>query len=210
MLSFTGERIVPQADNCEPQFALKMYQEHVARYLFASQICAGKRVLDVGCGVGYGAHLIARSGAERVVGFDVSPDTIEHAKSFYAHPNLSFDVQSADSFRFDEKFDVVTCFELIEHVDHQADVLSRIADALNPDGHLIISTPRPLNEKLSHFDTKELSPFEFLHLIESRFPHCAVFLRTITSLRLSRAANRQRFRESTAFTVSSRSSNRIT
>ena len=175
MLSFTGERIVPQADNCEPHFALKMYQEHIARYLFASQICAGKRVLDVGCGVGYGSHLLARSGAERVVAFDVSPETIDHARSFYAHPNLSFEVQSADSFHFDETFDVVTCFELIEHVDRQAEVLSRIGEALTPDGCLVISTPRPLGEKRSRFHTKELSPFEFLHLIESRFPYNAVF-----------------------------------
>ena len=72
MLNFTGERIVPQADNCEPLFALKMYQEHTARYLFAAQASTGKRVLDVGCGVGYGAHLLALSGAASVTAFDIA------------------------------------------------------------------------------------------------------------------------------------------
>ena len=65
MLKFTGERIVPGADNCEKLFARKMYQEHIARYLFASQFVGGRDVLDVGCGVGYGSHWLARQGAAR-------------------------------------------------------------------------------------------------------------------------------------------------
>ncbi len=64
MLKFSGERIVPEADNCEPLFALKMYQEHIARYLFASQRVSGKSVLDVGCGIGYGSHMLALRGLE--------------------------------------------------------------------------------------------------------------------------------------------------
>src|SRR5207249_4639305 len=97
----TGERIVPGADNCEPAFALKMYQEHVARYLFASQLCRGKEVLDVACGVGYGAQLLARQGAERVTAFDIDRDTICHAMEFYSHPRVAYFVASVDHLPFE-------------------------------------------------------------------------------------------------------------
>ena len=62
-LEFTGERLVPGAPNCEPTFDSKMYHEHSARYRFAAQRAAGKRVLDVGCGVGSGSALLAEAGA---------------------------------------------------------------------------------------------------------------------------------------------------
>jgi 2-polyprenyl-3-methyl-5-hydroxy-6-metoxy-1,4-benzoquinol methylase len=87
-LQFSGERIVPQAENCEPNFASRMYQEHVARYLFASQLTKGKHVLDVGCGVGYGSQLLAELGAASVYAFDISEDAIRHAQIYYSHPNL--------------------------------------------------------------------------------------------------------------------------
>src|SRR5262245_25833491 len=107
-LPFTGERLVPGAEDCEPLFGRKMLQEHSARYLFAGQACAGKRVLDVGCGTGYGAKLLAESGAERVVAFDLSREAIAHAERFYGHPALRFRTASAETFDFGERFDLVT------------------------------------------------------------------------------------------------------
>lgn len=175
ILKFTGERIVPAADNCEPHFALKMYQEHVARYLFASQFCTGKRVLDVGCGVGYGAHLLARQGASDVVAFDIDPATIEHAREHYGHPNLSFRVASISDLPLEESFDVVTCFEVIEHIERQQRLVRTIAASLNRDGCLIVSTPRNLGALRSSFHCREFSPFEFTSLLESCFPHVRMF-----------------------------------
>src|SRR6516164_2704774 len=127
MLKFTGERIVPEADNCEPLFAGKMYQEHLARYLFASQVCRGKCVLDVGCGVGYGAHLLASRGAAQVTAFDISDAAVQHALEYYAHPRIEYRVASAEDFSASERYDVVTCFELIEHLDHQHRMVERIS-----------------------------------------------------------------------------------
>lgn len=170
MIQFTGERIVPEADNCEPLFAEKMYQEHIARYAFASQWIQGKRVLDVGCGVGYGSRWMAQNGAASVHAFDLSCDAIGHANQFYANEKVTFEVASATEFDFAEKFDVVTCFELIEHVDAQRDVIECIRRALKDDGVLIISTPRALAEKRVHFHTKEFSEQEFRDLLGQSFP----------------------------------------
>ena len=62
-MEFTGERVVPG------QTDVDLMNEHLARYGFAESLVAGKRVLDAGCGVGYGSARLARS-ADRVVGLD--------------------------------------------------------------------------------------------------------------------------------------------
>ncbi|KJK25726.1 hypothetical protein UB46_03475 [Burkholderiaceae bacterium 16] len=175
MIQFTGERIVPEADNCEPRFAEKMYQEHVARYMFAAQWVQGRRVLDVGCGVGYGSRWLAQNGASSVRAFDLSADAVNHAKKFYAHEAVTYEVASAADFDFGERFDVVTCFELIEHVDAQREVIRCIRRALKDDGVLIISTPRAREQKRTHFHTREFSEQEFRALLEDSFPQARFY-----------------------------------
>lgn len=169
VLDFTGERIVPGADNCEPNFASRMYQEHIVRYLFAAQIIEGKSVIDIGCGVGYGSLRLAELGAASVRAFDLSDAAIRHARKHYSHPNVQFDVGNAEAFDFDVQFDVATCFELIEHVNHPEKVLENIRRALKPDGILVISTPRALEKKRTHFHTHEFGLDEFEALLKRNF-----------------------------------------
>ncbi len=171
MLEFTGERIVPGAANCEPLFAEKMYTEHSARYLLAAQLAAGARVLDVGCGVGYGAKLLAEAGAREVVAFDISADAIAHARGNYAHPAVRFQIGQATDFVFDEKFDLVTCFELIEHVSDQEAVFRCIVQALAPGGVMVMSTPRSLERPRNEFHTHEYTLEEFREVLGRNFAH---------------------------------------
>ena len=175
MIKFTGERLVPGADDCEPLFNIKMYQEHIARYAFASQWVNGKTVLDVGCGVGYGSYWLAQHGASKILAFDISSEAIMHAKEYYGHPNITFITGSAEDFKFDEKFDVVTCFELIEHVYSQRSVIHCIHQALSDSGVLIISTPRALEEKRTNFHTHEFSYKEFQELLKDSFSQVHFF-----------------------------------
>jgi glycosyltransferase involved in cell wall biosynthesis/SAM-dependent methyltransferase len=169
MLQFTGERIVPEADNCEPRFAEKMYQEHSARYRFAAAIAPGARVLDVGCGVGYGARLLAEAGAAEVLAFDLSEEAIAHARANYGHPSIVFRQGDATNFQFEGAFDLVTCFELIEHVHDQEGVFRSIVGALAPHGVVVMSTPRALAEKRTHFHTREYSLGEFTAAFDRHF-----------------------------------------
>jgi len=168
-LKFTGERIVPEADNCEPNFALKMYQEHVARYFLAAQAVKGKTVIDIGCGIGYGSKILGESGAASVYAFDLSSDAIAHARQFYAHEAVTFDVESAHDFVAPEPVDVIVCFELIEHIEHQDRAIRRMARFLKPDGVLIMSTPRALEVKRTHFHTHEFSLGEFEDVLLQNF-----------------------------------------
>ena len=174
-LGFTGERIVPGAVDCEPTFAQKMYQEHIARYAFASQVVAGARVLDVGCGVGYGSQFLAKSGAASVLGFDLSMDAIEHARANYFHPAVTFAVQDVFALDAVDDFDVVTCFELIEHVSQQERVVNLIKAALKADGILAISTPRPLDDIRTHFHVHEMNFEEIFSLLKKNFKNVEVY-----------------------------------
>lgn len=167
LLRFTGERIVPGASNCEPLFANKMYQEHITRYLFVAQVCKGKNVLDVG----YGSKMLARKGAKSVTAFDISPKSIDHAALYYADDSVSFHIASAEKFTFKRKFDVIVCFELIEHVEAQEEVIKRIYRHLKETGILIISTPRALEKKRGVFHASEFSLNRFKSFLGKYFNH---------------------------------------
>lgn len=174
-LGFTGERIVPGAPDCEPTFARKMYQEHLARYAFAAQFAPGADVLDVGCGVGYGSQWLAKGGARSVHGFDISAEAIEHARMHYFHPAVTYKAMDATRIERGEGYDLVTCFELIEHIAQQEKVLDLIKAALREDGILAISTPRPLDEMRTHFHVHEMN-FEELHgLLKGRFKYVEAY-----------------------------------
>lgn len=131
------ERIVPWGDP-------GLFAWHVARYRFALPFVDGKRVLDIGCGEGYGSALLAER-ADEVVGVDYSPAAVSHASASYVRPNLRFAVQDAAALDPSlGSFDVITCFEVIEHLKDQDAVLAGAAGLLSRPGVLVLSTPNRL------------------------------------------------------------------
>lgn len=175
LLKFTGERIVPGATNCEPTFARKMYQEHILRYEFVADLAKDRDILDVGCGVGYGSRHLAIHGAKSVLGIDISEAAIDHAKSQYAHEKVIFRSVAAQKFTSEATFDLVTCFEMIEHIVEQDAVLDMIRSCLKETGVLAISTPRPDAEMRSDYHEKELELDEFLSMLKTRFRHVSTY-----------------------------------
>jgi 2-polyprenyl-3-methyl-5-hydroxy-6-metoxy-1,4-benzoquinol methylase len=135
-MEFTGERLVPGVEGVED-----LYAEHMSRYLLAARLAAGKSVLDVGCGCGYGTHLLAARGAEHALGVDISPDAVEFAARRYARPNLKFEVMDCRLLPRRRDYDLITCFELIEHVEEDVAVVESLAGALAAGGVCLISTP---------------------------------------------------------------------
>lgn len=135
------ERAVPWGDP-------GVFAWHRARYAFAARSVPGKRVLDVGSGEGYGAALLAEKAAE-VVGIDYSKAAVDHASRAYGGAQLSFRV--TDATALDPSlgtFDIVTCFEVLEHVEQEDALLTAIARALEPTGTLFLSTPNRLVDRL--------------------------------------------------------------
>src|SRR6202453_1161289 len=93
LVEFTGERVIPGQVNDD------LWSEHVARYAFARRYAQGKRVLDAGCGTGYGSAELAQA-ANEVMGVDVAANAIEYAKANYPLPGLRFIESSCTAVPF--------------------------------------------------------------------------------------------------------------
>jgi O-antigen biosynthesis protein len=114
--------------------------EHTARYRAAGALVAGKRVLDAGCGTGYGLAILEAAGAAHMTGVDLAPDAVELTRTRV--PGAEVVQGSVHALPFDDDtFDVVVCFEVIEHVERQDEALAELARVLAPDGVLVLSSP---------------------------------------------------------------------
>jgi SAM-dependent methyltransferase len=153
----TGERHIIDTEITD-EAGFYIHLMHVATYQYALKYVEGKRVLDYGCGSGYGSHILAKK-ADNVVAVDMSIEAIEYAKNNYSSNNLVFKSISELS---DEKFDVITSFQVIEHVPNGKKYLDKLKCLLNPGGCLIISTPNK-NNRLFKFIQK---PWNIYHLKE--------------------------------------------
>lgn len=174
MIEFTGERVVP--GEVEPD----LWNEHFSRYLFAARLARGKRVIDLGCGTGYGANELARTAAT-VTGVDVHPATIAHAQQTYRRDNLSYLTASSEQVPLpDASADLIIAFELIEHLASPERLLAEANRLLAPGGQFIVSTP---NREYYSISREEPNPYhqhefdyaEFRAALETTFPHVALF-----------------------------------
>lgn len=110
-----------------------------------------RRVLDVGCSVGYGSFILSRGSDQiSVIGIDIEQQKIEDARRLFDADRIGFRqldiVDSRDVRRLiDEagRFDVVVCFEVLEHIppEDSEKMLQNLRDVLKDDGLLFISTP---------------------------------------------------------------------
>lgn len=115
---------------------------HLNRYLTAKQYVAGKRVLDIACGEGYGSKLMKDWGAASVVGVDVSDEALAVANRYFSGDGITFLNHTAEELPFDsDSFDVVVSFETIEHLDHPEKFLQEIARVVKFDGVVLVSCP---------------------------------------------------------------------
>jgi len=135
-LTLDDERLYPET----PDRAT--FHHHVARYEFARGRLAGSgRVLDAGCGTGYGTHLLSRKRAF-TLGIDYAAQALEYARARYAAPNLSFAAMNCHRLALaDSTFDCVVCLEVFEHLEDSDAFLAECRRVLRPGGRLILSTP---------------------------------------------------------------------
>ncbi|RZN59283.1 bifunctional 2-polyprenyl-6-hydroxyphenol methylase/3-demethylubiquinol 3-O-methyltransferase UbiG [Avibacterium paragallinarum] len=106
-----------------------------------------KKVLDVGCGGGILSEAMAKQGAT-VTGIDMTTAPLEVAKLHSQEQGLRIDYQQTTVENFlekhtalgEEKFDVITCMEMLEHVPDPNSIIQSCKALLKPDGVLFFST----------------------------------------------------------------------
>lgn len=103
-------------------------RDHLARYEWAArELPKGSYVIDLGCGIGYGAQILAEAG-HRVFAVDIDAETIAFAKEHFAHPAIEYVCAPAEAIYLPEA-DAAVCFEMIEHVSDPKPMLRRVCEA---------------------------------------------------------------------------------
>ena len=121
-----------------------LHQLNPLRMAFIEEQVAleGTKVLDVGCGGGILAESLCRSGA-RVTAIDLSQESIAEAQRHSASMSLDIDYRCArqtDLLQDQQRFAVVVCSEVIEHVQDQQAHVREVVDLCEKGGLIIFST----------------------------------------------------------------------
>jgi SAM-dependent methyltransferase len=163
-LPLTGERTVPG-------LAVENYwfRRHEVAYLRCVDVCAGRDVLEAGCGEGYGADLIAAT-ARTVTAVDYDAATVAHVRARY--PRVGVLAANLAALPMpDSALDVVVNFQVIEHLWDQPQFITECLRVLRPGGSLLISTPNRItftpgsDTPVNPFHTRELNAAELRELL---------------------------------------------
>ena len=143
MMSESLERL--EFDQPDQPYEAYLMAQHLVRYAAAKTVVQGKRVLDVACGSGYGCKLLADWGAKEVVGVDVSANAIASAERLFGGEKTRFLVGDAEDISpvigKTKKFDVIVCFETIEHLQNPEELLKALARHRAANGIVFVSCP---------------------------------------------------------------------
>lgn len=171
---------IEQTSGFEREEDACLYLMHLRAYSEAARLSTGLRVLDIGCNLGYGSGILSESAAN-VVGVDVSEMAIQKARQMVQKPNASFLRVNGGILPFEEKeFDIITAFQLIEHLPDPVPFLADVWRVLKPGGRFLLTTPNasirldPGMKPWNEFHVHEYMASELTALLKTRFPKVAV------------------------------------
>lgn len=133
---------LPLRGGVSPEVPNDLFQAHLALYLFAADLAPGRRVLDLGCGTGYGSACLAEAGAAAVLGLDPDPACIEYARRRFSGPRVRFAAGEAEGLAEPPgSFDLVFAASLLPHLASPAAALGGVARLLDPEGTFVAAVP---------------------------------------------------------------------
>ena len=169
-LELTGERTLPWIPRENYWF-----QRHLVAYDLAATLAEGKSVIDIGCGEGYGPSILARR-ARKVLGVDIAPEVVAHARKLYPAENLSFRVMDVNRLEVPpQSFDLAVSLQVVEHLADVSGYFAELARVLAPEGVALLSTPNRLtispgsNRPINPFHLREYTPEEFRDVLGGYF-----------------------------------------
>src|SRR5271157_2740391 len=162
------------------------YSNHIQRHAFVQTYCLDRRVLDAGCGTGYGTSYLAMHRTGNIVGLDISDEALAEASRLYRRDNLRF--VKGDVERLTEipdllgPFDVVVNLENLEHLNSPIRFLEQVRKILTEEGTLVVSTPNgEITERDEHgniknqFHVREFAEDEFRDMLRQIFGSVELF-----------------------------------
>jgi len=178
----TGERLVPRDFSRASDYI--QYLRHQFPYEYVVKevrtLAPAERALEVGFGAGYGLPILAGVCSD-LIGIDVEPETVAHAKSQYATDGISYQLYDGNSIPFeDNHFDFVVSFQVVEHVRDDAGFAAELHRVLNPGGRLYISTPNretrlePGEKPFNRYHIREYSATQLKSLLMEKFSEVAM------------------------------------
>lgn len=142
--------------------------------LQAHPIEQGMKVLEIGCGDGGNLLPFSESGCD-TLGIDISSGKIENARKLFAENNACGSFIVKDIFKVDdmtEKFDIIVCHDVFEHIDNKPEFLARVKEYMKPDGIIFMAFPAwqmPFGGHQQICRSKFLSHLPFVHLLPKAF-----------------------------------------
>lgn len=101
----------------------------------------GRRVMEIGCGVGNFTALLAEADRE-VTGLELSEQYAERARARFAgRPNVEVRCGDATLMQWDGAFDSVVMLDVLEHIEDDAGLLRSLRERIHTDGHLVLKVP---------------------------------------------------------------------
>jgi len=103
---------------------------------------AGRDVLEIGCGSGYGAFLLSKSSPNSYVGIDIMPEQIALAKRYERERYEFFVMDTADLSAFgDESKDIIVDFGILHHVENWERAIEECTRVLKKGGMMFVEEP---------------------------------------------------------------------
>jgi SAM-dependent methyltransferase len=125
-----------------------LFVAHRSVYEFFGRWAKGGRVLDAGCGAGYGSQLLHERGATRVLGVDVDERHVRYARRHFAGPGVEFQVSNCEELDLaPDSFDLVVSSNVIEHLAHPEAFLGAAQRVLSRGGALLLAVPWVVDEE---------------------------------------------------------------
>jgi SAM-dependent methyltransferase len=161
-LAFTGERLHAGSRLFGVDLA-----RHRAAYAFAAERAGGQRVLDLGCGTGYGAAELAEQAAQLV-----AVDRVQPAPQSRRSPARFLRADIAGLPLVAESFDLIVSFQVIEHLEGPTldAYLHAVAQLVRPGGTVLVSTPNILtSDRVNPFHVHEYEADELADCLREHF-----------------------------------------
>jgi len=170
----TSERII-LSEQKKNEADYYVYLLHLASYNYATKYAKGNKVLDYGCGTGYGSKILSKV-AESVIGIDISSEAIIYAQNNFGSPNTYYLKIENGFLPFnDNSFDLITSFQVIEHIYDTKQYLNEIERVLKPGGLFLLTTPDretrlfTFQKPWNYYHMKEYSILQLKNLLSNWF-----------------------------------------